>query len=62
MSEINDIVDIGFEGSCVVLFLVVSYKLYKMKCDTSSTCCKPQGENGVIFETHNNGDAGDLPI
>lgn len=56
MSELAEIVDIGFEGSCVILFLVVAFKLYKMKCDSSSTCCKPAGENGMVFESHNDGD------
>ena len=41
MSEsIRDIVDIGLEGVLVILLLTISYKIYKMKCDFSSSCFK----------------------
>ena len=38
--DIKDIVDIGFEGAFVIFLLVVSYKLYKMKCDFNSSYFK----------------------
>ena len=48
MSEdIKSIVDIGLEGAAVVLLLTVSYKIYKMKCDFSSSCFK-KDDNGIL--------------
>ena len=52
--DIKDIVDIGFEGAFVIFLLVVSYKLYKMKCDLNSSCFK-KDDNGITIETHNSG-------
>ena len=52
--DIKDIVDIGFEGAFVIFLLVVSYKLYKMKCDLNSSCFK-KDDNGISLETHNSG-------
>ena len=52
--DIKDIVDIGIEGAFVIFLLVVSYKLYKMKCDLNSSCFK-KDDNGITIETHNSG-------
>ena len=55
MSEsIRDIVDIGLEGVLVILLLTISYKIYKMKCDFSSSCFK-KDDNGITIQTHNSG-------
>ena len=53
-NEIKDIVDIGFEGAFVIFLLMISYKLYKMKCDLNSSCFK-KDDNGITLETHNSG-------
>lgn len=39
------------EGSCALLISIVAYKLYRLRCNTSSKCC------GERFETdlHNDG-------
>ena len=56
MSEsIKDIVDIGLEGVLVILLLTISYKIYKMKCDFSSSCFK-KDDNGITIQTHNSGE------
>ena len=56
MSEsIRDIVDIGLEGVLVILLLTISYKIYKMKCDFSSSCFK-KDDNGITIQTHNSGE------
>ena len=55
MSEdVKDIVDIGLEGVLVILLLTVSYKIYKMKCDFTSSCFK-KDDNGITIQTHNSG-------
>ena len=56
MSEsIKDIVDIGLEGVLVILLLTISYKIYRMKCDFSSSCFK-KDDNGTTIQTHNSGE------
>ena len=56
MSEdVKDIVDIGLEGVLVILLLTVSYKIYKMKCDFTSSCFK-KDDNGITIQTHNSGN------
>jgi hypothetical protein len=56
MSEsIRDIVDIGLEGVLVILLLTISYKIYRMKCDFSSSCFK-KDDNGITIQTHNSGE------
>jgi hypothetical protein len=40
---------LGLEGAAVVLLIVCSYKLYKMKIHTRSKCC------GFMSETLNRG-------
>ena len=56
MSEsIRGIVDIGLEGVLVILLLTISYKIYKMKCDFSSSCFK-KDDNGITIQTHNSGE------
>jgi len=52
--DIKEIVDMGFEGAFVVFLLMISYKLYKMKCDLNSSCFK-KDDNGITIETHNSG-------
>ena len=52
--DIKSIVDIGLEGAAVILLLTVSYKIYKMKCDFSSSCFK-KDDNGIMIQTHNSG-------
>ena len=58
MSEFADVIDkllvSGLEGAGMVLLMVLSYKLYKMKIKTHSKCC---GDNVEVM-TQNSG-AGD---
>ena len=44
----------GLEGAAICLLLVLTYKIYKMRVHSSSSCCG----DAVKFETHNAG-AGD---
>ena len=55
MNELRDILDVGLEGALTIFLIVCSYKVYKMKCDTSSKCFKSDGENGLEITTHNPG-------
>jgi len=50
---IKTILDSGFEGACIVLVLVIAYKIKKARVDLISDCgwCKAN--------SHNNGDGGD---
>ena len=41
----------GLEGSAIVLLLVLSYKIYKVKVKTRSSCCG----DSVNIETENEG-------
>jgi hypothetical protein len=54
-SEISDILRLlfesGLEGAGILLLLVLSYKVYKVKVRTKSMCC----DDNVIIETQNNG-------
>lgn len=52
------IVEVGLEGSLILLLLTLSFKLYKMKIKSHSKCC---GDN-VEVETRNDGGEGNLPI
>tara|TARA_R110002153_G_scaffold89045_1_gene218317 strand:+ start:792 stop:1013 length:222 start_codon:yes stop_codon:yes gene_type:complete len=54
-SEISDILKLffesGLEGAGIILLLVMSYKIYKIKVKTRSLCC----DGNVSVETENNG-------
>lgn len=39
MGIIEKVLDDGIEGACIILILVISYKIYKMKIETSLSCC-----------------------
>lgn len=52
-----DYTGVGLEGSAVLLILVVVYKVYKMRINSSSRCC---GDN-VEVDTYNPG-GGELPV
>lgn len=40
----------GLEGACLILLLVLAYKIYKVKIKTKSNCC-----DGFYVETENTG-------
>jgi len=46
-----DYTQISLEGAGILLIIVVAYKLYKMRINSSSHCC---GEN-IQLETYNSG-------
>lgn len=52
MSELQEIMELGVEGSLTILFLVIAVKIYKSKCSSESKCFKPQ-DNGVEITTRN---------
>tara|TARA_R110000803_G_scaffold58505_1_gene116656 strand:+ start:2653 stop:2844 length:192 start_codon:yes stop_codon:yes gene_type:complete len=58
MSEFADIFDSfivsGLEGAGMVLLLVISYKLYKMRIRTHSNCC--DGNVDVVTDNTGRGD------
>lgn len=35
----EDVTKYTLEGACSFLIMVLAYRLYKMKCKTSSNCC-----------------------
>ena len=59
MSEFADVFDTlivsGLEGAGMILLLVISYKLYKMRIRTHSNCC----DGNVDVMTDNPGVAGE---
>ena len=60
MDEIREIAQLGLEGAGTVLLFVIAFKIYKMKCDSSSRCFHGRKEdNGLEIITHNGG-AGDF--
>ena len=48
---LQDIATISLEGSAVLLLVVITYKVYKMRIHTSSHCCG----DAVNIETDNEG-------
>jgi len=48
-SEIESYTSLGLEGAGVLILVVISYKIYKMKIHTRSKCC------GFLAETLNRG-------
>jgi hypothetical protein len=41
----------SLEGACSFLIMIIAYKIYRMRCNTSSKCC---GEN-IEADFHNAG-------
>lgn len=48
-SDVGSYTTIGLEGAGVLILVVISYKIYKMKIHTRSKCC------GFLAETLNRG-------
>ena len=48
---LTTILEGGLEGAGICLLLVLTYKIYKMRIHSSSSCCG----DAVKFETHNAG-------
>ena len=48
---IKTILDSGFEGACIVLVLVIAYKIKKARVDLISDCgwCRAQSHNDGAF-------------
>ena len=58
MGIIETVLDDGIEGACIILILVISYKIYKMKIETSSSCC----DGNMSIKTRNPGGPRNLQI
>ena len=60
MSEFSDVfktvLESGLEGAGICLLLVLTYKIYKMKIHTSSSC------GWCSSETHNSGSDDDVAL
>ena len=52
-NEFSSFTKVGLEGAGVMLLIVISYKLYKMKIHSRSGCCG----NRFIVETMNKGNS-----
>ena len=52
-NEFSSFTKVGLEGAGVMLLIVISYKLYKMKIHSRSGCCG----NRFIVETMNKGSS-----
>ena len=48
----GDLLEYGVEGSATILILVIAYKIYRMKINSSSKCC----DDKVTLETQNSGN------
>jgi len=55
--NMEDYTKYTLEGACSFLIIVLSYRLYKMKCRTSSNCC----DDHLTAEFANEG-GGDLEV
>jgi hypothetical protein len=56
MYMISTLLQSGFKGSMVLFFSVLSYKIYKMRISTESSCF-----NGCLkLHTYNNGGSADV--
>lgn len=53
----EDYTKYSLEGACSFLIIVLSYRLYKMKCRTSSNCC----DEHITADFENNG-GGDIEV
>ena len=53
--EVDQIVNLGLEGSLSLMLMVFAYKLYKMRIQSHSGCCLENGGNGIVLETANSG-------
>ena len=50
--KMGEILEYGIEGSVTILILVIAYKIYRMKIQSSSKCC----DDKVTLETQNSGN------
>ncbi len=48
----GQLLEYGVEGSATILILVIAYKIYRMKINSSSKCC----DDKVTLETQNSGN------
>jgi len=48
----GELLEYGVEGSATILILVIAYKIYRMKINSSSKCC----DDKVTLETQNSGN------
>ncbi|HBY67882.1 MAG TPA: hypothetical protein DEG69_09060 [Flavobacteriaceae bacterium] len=46
------------EGAGAFLIIIIAYKIYRMRCNTSSKCCKESFE----FDLHNDGTQSEIII
>lgn len=56
MEELSSTTKYTLEGACSLFIFVVAYRLYRLKCKTSSNCC----EDNIQMDLENNG--GDVEI
>lgn len=49
---LQDIANIGLEGSIIIFFLTLTYKIYRMQIRSTSHCCG----DAVEIETYNPGN------
>lgn len=46
------------EGACSLFIMILGYKIYKLRCNTSSKCC---GDN-IQADLHNDGDVENVAV
>jgi len=56
-SDFQEYTSIGLEGAGCLLFIVIAYKLYKMKIHSKSGCC---GNRFVVETSNRAGSSRDL--
>jgi len=54
----EDYTKYSLEGACSFFIIVLAYRLYKMKCRTSSNCC----DDHITADFQNSGGAGDIEV
>jgi hypothetical protein len=52
----TDYTTYSLEGACALFITVLAYRLYKMRCNTSSKCCG----DSIEADFHNDGVGGEV--
>jgi len=48
----------SLEGACSFFIMILAYRMYKMKCRTSSNCC----DEHITADFENQGGGGDIEV
>jgi len=54
----EDYTKYSLEGSVSFFIMILAYRMYRMKCRTSSNCC----DDHITADFQNSGGAGDIEV